>query len=333
MRAVARAYHVSLSTVQRALHRAGSQQRLDRIDWDDRSHARKERQRTTTEMEDRIVNLRQELRATSDWGYGAVALRRALLGSGEAPVPAVRTIHRVPARRGVLDGQRRVRRPAPPPGWYLPDVASGRAELDSFDFIEGLVIQQGPHVEVLNGVSLHGGLIGSWPGSIFTAAVTMATVLAYWQTVGLPGYAQFNNDTRFQGPHQHRDVVSRVMRLCGSGCDAGLRPSTRTRVSERGRESERPLATESLEPFSSCVVGSPSTAFGRFVAATRVRRAARLAAAPARPLIASTWRLDLQAPPAGRANVLRRTNDAGAVAVLGHNHPARSPVAASSGPV
>ena len=26
--------------------------------------------------------------------------------------------------------------------------------------------------------------------------------------------SQFDNDTRFQGPHQHRDVVSRVMRLC-----------------------------------------------------------------------------------------------------------------------
>jgi hypothetical protein len=34
-----------------------------------------------------------------------------------------------------------MRRPAPPPGWHLPDVATARAELDSFDVIEGLVIQ------------------------------------------------------------------------------------------------------------------------------------------------------------------------------------------------
>jgi hypothetical protein len=323
MRAVARVYHVSLSTVQRALHRAGAQ-RLDRIDWSDRSHARKVQQRTATEIEERIVSLRQELRATSDLGeYGAVvALRRALLGSGEAHVPAVRTIHRVLARRGVLDGQRRVRRPAPPPGWYLPDVASGRTELDSFDFIEGLVIQQGPHVEVLNGVSLHGGLIGSWPGRIFTAAVTMSTLLTYWQTVGLPGYAQFDNDTRFQGPHQHRDVVGRVMRLCGH---LGVTP-----VFAPPREHGFPNAVENLNGrwqqkvwsrFHHPSLEALQQRSDRFVAATRVRRAARLAAAPGRPLIAPTWRLDLQAPPTGRAIFLRRTNDAGAVAVLGHTIP------------
>lgn len=322
MRAVARAHHVSLSTVQRSLHRAGSQ-RLDRIDWSDRSHARKVQHRTATEMEDRIMTLRQELRATSDLGeYGAVALRRALLVSGDASVPAVRTIHRVLARRGVLDGQRRVRRPAPPPGWYLPDVARGRAELDSFDFVEGLVIQQGPHVEVLNGVSLHGGLIGSWPGRIFTAAVTMSTLLTHWQTVGLPAYAQFDNDTRFQGPHQHRDVVSRVMRLCGS---LGVTP-----VFAPPREHGFQNAVENLNGrwqqkvwsrFHHASLVALQLCSDRFVAATRVRRAARLATAPPRPTIAQTWQLDLQAPPTGRAIFLRRTNDAGAVAVLGHTIP------------
>lgn len=322
MRAVARRHHVSLSTVQRWMHRAGSL-RLDRIDWGDQSHARNVVSRTATEMEARIVDLRQELRATSDLGeYGAVALRRVLLDRGDGNVPAIRTIHRILARRGVLDGQRRVRRPAPPPGWYLPDVASGRAELDSFDFVEGLVIEKGPHVEVLNGVSLHGGLIGSWPGSIFTAAVTMSTLLTHWQTVGLPAYAQFDNDTRFQGPHQHRDVVSRVMRLCAS---LGVTP-----VFAPPREHGFQNAVENLNGRWQQKVWSrfhhPSLEVlqqrsDRFVAATRLRRATRLAAAPARPAIASTWQLDLQAPPTGRAVFLRRTTDAGAVGVLGHTIP------------
>jgi len=35
------------------------------------------------------------------------------------------------------------------------------AELDSFDFVEGLVIRGGTDVCVLNTVSLHGGLCGS----------------------------------------------------------------------------------------------------------------------------------------------------------------------------
>lgn len=319
MRAVARTHRVSLSTVQRWIQRAGSL-RLDRIDWRDQSHARKVVSRTATETEARIVDLRQELRATSDLGeYGAVALRRVLLDGGDTNVPAVRTIHRILARHGVLDGQRRVRRPAPPPGWYLPDVASGRAELDSFDFVEGLVIEKGPHVEVLNGVSLHGGLIGSWPGNIFTAAVTLSTLLTHWQSVGLPAYAQFDNDTRFQGPHQHRDVVSRVMRLCVS---LGVTP-----VFAPPREHGFQNAVENLNGrwqqkvwnrFHHPSLDALQQRSDRFVAATRVRHAARLAAAPTRPAIARTWQLDLQAPPTGRAVFLRRTTDAGAVVVLGH---------------
>lgn len=322
MRAVARAHHVSLSMVQRWVGRAGSQ-RLDRIDWCDRSHARQVVHRTADALEARIVHLRHELRATSDLGdYGAVALRRTLVDRGDPNVPAVRTIHRILARRGVLDRQRRVRRPAPPSGWYLPDVASGHAELDSFDFVEGLVIQNGPHVEVLNGISLHGGLIGSWPGSIFTAVATMATLLTHWQAVGLPAYAQFDNDTRFQGPHQHRDVVSRVMRLCSS---LGVTP-----VFAPPREHGFQNPVENLNGRWQQKVWSrfhhPSLAAlqlrsDRFVAATRLRRVARLAAAPTRAAIASTWRLDLQAPPTGRVVFLRRTNDAGTVAVLGHTFP------------
>ena len=56
----------------------------------------------------------------------------------------------------------------------------------------------------------------------------------------------------------------------------------------------------------------------RFVAATRLRRAARVEAAPPRRPIPASWQLDLQAPPTGRVVFLRRTNDAGAVALLGH---------------
>ena len=102
-----------------------------------------------------------------------------------------------------------------PPGWYLPDVAARRAELDSIDIVEGLVIKGGPHVEVLNAISLHGGLVGSWPmAAAVTAKAVVEALVEHWRAVGLPGYAQFDNDTIFQGPHQHKDVVGRVMRLC-----------------------------------------------------------------------------------------------------------------------
>lgn len=322
MRAVARAQHVSLCTVQRWVHRSGST-RLDRIEWENRSHATTGSRRTAPPMEDLVMHVRQELRTLSDLGeFGAVAIHRTLLARGTRAVPSIRTIHRILDRRGALDAPRRIRRPAPPPGWYVPEVATGGAELDSFDFVEGLVIQDGPHVEVLNGVSLHGGLIGSWPDAIFTAAATMAALLSHWRAVGLPSYAQFDNDTRFQGPHQHRDVVSRVMRLCLS---LGVTP-----IFAPPREHGFQNAVENLNGrwqqkvwsrFHHASVAALQAGSDRFVAATRLRRAGRLEAAPPRRPIPPTWQLDLQAHPAGRVIFLRRTNDRGAVALLGHTFP------------
>ena len=109
----------------------------------------------------------------------------------------------------------RTRRPPPPRGWYLPDVAGALAELDSFDIVEGLVIKDGPQVEVLNGVSLHGGLVVSWPvASPVTAAMTVQSLMEHWRQVGLPGYAQFDNDMIFHGTHRYPDALGRVIRLC-----------------------------------------------------------------------------------------------------------------------
>ena len=108
----------------------------------------------------------------------------------------------------LLDRRRRTRRPPPPPGWYLPLVADGRAELDSFDLVEGLVIRGGPHVEVLNGISLHGGLVVSWPHTAITADFVVAALVEHWQAAGLPGYAQFDNDPIFQGPCRSTPIRS-----------------------------------------------------------------------------------------------------------------------------
>lgn len=49
----------------------------------------------------------------------------------------------------------------------MPDLAARRAEMDEFDFVEGLVIKGGIEIEVLNGISLHGGLCQSWPGGVY----------------------------------------------------------------------------------------------------------------------------------------------------------------------
>jgi hypothetical protein len=164
-------------------------QRLDRVDWYDRSHAPGAPHRTEAVIEDLVLTVRAELEQLSDLGFhGADAIHEALKSRKVQPLPSVRTINRILERRGVLDGRHRIRRPAPPPGWHLPEVASKRQELDSFDVVEGLVIKEGPHVEVLNGISLHGGLAASFPvEASVTAKFVVASLIDHWRAFGLPG--------------------------------------------------------------------------------------------------------------------------------------------------
>lgn len=208
MRAVARAHRVSLSTVQWWCRRAGAQA-LEEVDWRDHPPIAERVHRTAAAVENLVLGLRRELKETSDLGeYGARAIHRELVARGDGVVPSVRTIGRVLERRGALDAARRVRRPPPPPGWYLPEVAAGRADLDSFDIVEGLFLVGGLRVEVLNVVSLLGGWPGAWPQPLVTAKTAVAALVAHWREFGRPAYAQFDNDTIFQGAHQHRDSIN-----------------------------------------------------------------------------------------------------------------------------
>jgi len=324
-RAVAKRFRVSLSVVQRWVNRAGDQ-RLDRVDFADRAHAAHHvANRTPTAIETRLIDARQQLRHHSPLGeYGAAAVRHALLDAGVAGVPSVSTIGRVFERYGLLDVAHKPRRKAPPRGWYLHDVCAGEAELDSFDVVQGLNIQHGPLVEVLNGVSLHGGLVASWPQDASVKATdVVARLTEHWREVGLPDYAQFDNDTLFQGPHQHPDVIGRVMRLCLA---LGIVPVFAP-VSEHGFQAQiegynglwqaKVWARYHHQSLGDLVVRSSD-----YVAAHRRRSAARREQAPVRRPFPERWCLDLQAhpgdDPVARVVFIRRTDAHGRVRVLGH---------------
>lgn len=323
MHSVAETFRTSRSTVRLWVRRA-AQKRLDRVDWSDRPSGRPQPcNRTSMEMEDRVLSVRAELREKSALGeYGAEAIHRELVAQGVEAVPAVRTIGRILDRRGVLDGRRRQRRPAPPRGWYLPDVAQARAELDQVDIVEGLVIQGGPEVFVLNAISLHGALAASWPRTRITAKTTVDALIRHWREVGCPAYAQFDNDTRFQGPHQHPDTVGRVSRLCLS---LGVTP-----VFAPPREPGFQGAIESFNGrwqakvwsrFHHDSLAQLRERSARYVAASRARCADRIAAAPDRPPVPKDCKLDLQAPFHGRLIYLRRTTEDGTADLLGHRFP------------
>jgi hypothetical protein len=319
--AVARQFVVSLATVQYWVDRAQGQ-RLDRVDWSDRSHAPRTPHRTDRAIEELVLSLRRELAQTSDLGAcGAKAIHQALQGRGVQDIPSIRTIGRILERGGALDGRKRVRRPPPPRGWYRPEVATRHVESDSFDIVEGLVIKGGPQVEILNGVSLHGGRVASWPmAAPVTAKAVVEALIEHWHAHGLPGYAQFDNDTIFQGTHTHPDVIGRVMRLCLSLEVIPVFVPPREMGFQAMIESYNgQWQAKVWTRFTHSSLAELQDRSARYVAAVHRTRADRIEAAPPRRPFPERWRLDLQAHPRGQIVYLRRTDAAGSVEVLGHS--------------
>ena len=321
-REVAKKFGVGVATVAHWVERAKGR-RLDRVDFSDRSRAPHKTRRTATAVEEMIVKTRSEL-AKGDLGaVGAQAIRQALLGQQAADVPSLRTINRILGRRGVLDGKKRTRRPPPPKGWYLPDLAAAQVELDSIDIVEGLVIKGGPQVEVLNAVSLHGGLAASWPvESPVTSQLTVQSLVAHWRAVGLPGYAQFDNDTIFHGTHRYPDALGRVLRLCLSlGVVPVLVPPRETGFQAMIESYNGWWQSKVWSRFEHNDLADLQGHSQRYVTALRKQRAARIESAPDRRAFPADWTLDLKKRPSGRLVYLRRSNGDSEVSLLGQTWP------------
>jgi len=322
LREVAGRFGVGVATVAYWVQRATGQ-RLDRVDWSDRSSAPHTTRRTDTSLEDLVLQTRRDL-AVGDLGaIGADAIRQTLLNQDVAKVPSVRTINRILGRRGALDGRKRTRRPPPPTGWYLPDVAQTLAELDSIDIVEGLVIKGGPHVEVLNVVSLHGGLTASWPvESPVTSERTVQSLVEHWRAVGLPAYAQFDNDPIFHGTHRYPDALGRVIRLCLSlKVVPVLVPPRETGFQAMIESYNGWWQSKVWSRFQHHDLADLQGHSQRYVAALRTQRAARIEAAPDRRAFPAGWKLNLKKRPSGRVVYLRRSNDNSAVLLLGETWP------------
>lgn len=319
-RAVARRFKVGLGHLQYWLARTRGQ-KLGRVDWSDRSHAPLQQGRQTKPtLQRRILSLRQQLRSDALGFVGAQAIADALATAlPKSKLPSLRTIGRILKRHGALDAARRVRRSAPPPGWYLPDVASGGAELDAFDVIEDLPLEAGPRLDVFTTRALWGSICGAWISAALRVRWLCQQMETHWRKHGLPRYAQFDNDSRFQGTHTHSDVLGQVIRFCLSLGVTPVFAPPREHGPQNLNESFNHLWQQKVwHRFHHADVAAFQSASDRFVAAYRQRRAARDDQAPARRAFPKRWRLDLQRRPAGTIIYLRRTDSQGAIQVLGH---------------
>lgn len=313
---VAARFRVDPSSVWRWVQRAQGL-RLDRTEFSDRKPGRAWN-RTSAQVEAHILKQRRLLGESTLGEHGARAIQRALRALLGEPAPSLATINRVLARYGLQDRARRTRRPAPPKGWYLPEVAAGRAELDAFDFIEDLKVAQGPLAQVLTAKSLHGVLTDAWVLPALSAKLTLPRLQARWQRDGLPAYAQFDNDTVFQGAHQFADTVGRISRLCLA---LEVIPVFVPPL-EHGMQNliESFNALWQAKVWQRYHVASPAElqqVSDAYIAAHRARSSEAASAAPPRRAMPKHFELDLQGPLRGQMIFIRRTDEAGQAHLLG----------------
>lgn len=320
-RYVARRFRVTLRTVQRWVERA-SDWPLRSVDWKSRSHApRGIANRTPVGLEREICTLRRQLAASSTLGFiGAQAIHEALLGQSPFTVlPSVRTIGRILRRNGLLDYHHRIRRSAPPPGWYLPAAAQQLAEIDCFDVIEDLRMEGFGLFQVFTVRALWGPAVSAWPAQVASTSFVLDALQAHWRRHGLPAFAQFDNDVRFQGGHNHPDVIGRVMRLClAMGVTPVFTPPLETGFQAvienfNGLWQQKVWARCHHENLAALNAFSE-----RFTRAYAQRLAHRHDHLPPRRRFPDNLELDWQSRPTGSIIYLRRTSDAGMVKVLGH---------------
>ena len=322
VREVAGRFGVSVGTVVHWVSQAHGK-RLDRVSFTNCKPGRAWN-RTSEEVEQRILSTRTSLREESILGeYGADAIGLALRqDEALAPVPGRTTIYRVLARHGLLDGAHRQRRPAPPKGWYLPDLAAGRAELDSFDFIEDLKIADGPLISALTATSLHGALADVWIMAQPRAAITVDALIERWRRDGLPDYAQFDNDTVFQGGHRFADSVGRVSRLClALGILVVFAPPREPGFQNAIEGFNGLWQSKVWQRYRFPDVATLKSVSARYIGAYRAKTAGRREAAPSRRAFPRGFRLDLNASLKGTLIFLRRSNEVGAVHLLGTAFP------------
>lgn len=276
--------------------------------------------RTSQPLERLILGTRRELREQSALGeFGCDAILRALKRRlPKAEVPGRTTIYRVLERHGVLDRVHRQRRPAPPKGWYLPNLAAGEAELDTFDFIEGLRIKDVADFDVLTSTSAHGAEAQSWLLEQMRSRTTARALLQRWKHLGLPTYAQYDNASVFQGAHQFSGSFGLVIRLCLALKVIPVFAPPREHGFQNIIEGFNALWQEKVwqrQDFRD--LPSLRAASRRYIRAYRAKSAKRRENAPKRRPFPKNFKIDLSAPLMGKVILLRRSDDTGYVYLPG----------------
>ena len=148
---------------------------------------------------------------------------------------------------------------------------------------------------------------------------------AHWRDVGRPGYAQFDNDTRFIGGLAHPNSIGPVIRYCLAARVVPVFVPPRETGFQAAIEAYNGRWQQKLwARFWDPTLADLEARSTAYVAASRQRSAARIEAAPERAVVPIDEVIDLTAPPSGRLVFIRRTTDDGHASILGVRYPVDS---------
>ena len=171
---------------------------------------------------------------------------------------------------------------------------------------------------MLTATSVHGVLADAWIMEQSGAKPTLEALLERWRREGLPTYAQFDNDTIFQGAHQFVDTVGRISRLCLALEVIPVFVPPREPGFQNAIEGFNALWQSKVWQRHYCPdVESLEAVSQRYIAAYRAKTAPRRESAPRRRPFPRRFQLDLDAPLQGTLIFLRRSDDNGSVHLLG----------------
>lgn len=146
--------------------------------------------------------------------------------------------------------------------------------------------------------------------------------LNHWKRVGCPTYAQFDNDTRFQGGHAGTDVFGRVTRCClALGITPVFAPPAEQGFQNLVESFNGLWQRKVWERFHHESLAGLRRCSDRFLQRYTAVRAARQEHAPLRTPLNQNVRLNLSAPLRGQVIYLRRTDQNGSISVLGRRWP------------
>jgi hypothetical protein len=292
--------------------------RLGRVDFTNKkSGSQTPQNKVTRKIENRVLSVRKFLKEKSVLGWhGSVAIRDEMKRRDDKVIPATRTITNILKRNGQTDKRNRVRRKPPQEGWYLPDLALRKVELDSFDIVEKLYLYGGLEVQFFNGISLHGSLVTSSPSNVIRSETAIEMLVKHWKQFNLPKYAQFDNDMIFQGARR-KNVVGKVIRMCLS---LGVIPVFATPY-EQGFQGKIERFNGELQrcfwrrkTFKN--INNVEQHLKEWIVEYNIAQQEKILAAPLRRTFPKNWKRNDTSPLKGKIIYLRRTDGEGNVWIL-----------------